>query len=135
MFDDYPDLERDVYNFAPENKRDWNVYKMTFYFVIALAIITYIGCNLLFAKSNKEKARQPETGFTDFKQVPAHFRRYLDSVYEGKFLIANPGERWASACTRVAGEPDKQLISAVVSGDTLRMSYWQSQGPISPEES
>ena len=65
--------------------------------------------------------------------MPALFRAYLDSLSGGNFAIANPGERWASSCTRFNDEPDKQFISAAILGDTLRMWYWQGQGIVSPE--
>lgn len=67
----------------------------------------------------------PETVFTAFNQIPAPVRGYLDSIEQGKFLIAAPGEQWSAGCTRLAGEPDKQFIQASLQADTFRMRYWQ----------
>jgi hypothetical protein len=64
---------------------------------------------------------------TSFSDAPVFIQRFVDSVCGNKFLIAKQGERWASGCVRVKGEPHRQLLSASVNDTTFNMKY-QSGG-------
>ena len=100
---------------------------------VLFLLILLFGCHRIKNGVDRKAARLPDLQLQRlpgmqlhrYEQVPRHFKTYLDSLMGGKFSIANPGEYWASACTRLKDEPDKQLIAAAVSGDTLRMHYWQ----------
>jgi hypothetical protein len=91
---------------------------------ISFSILSFLGCNNTNQLVEPVAIHVPPTSYTDYNQVPDYIKTYLDSLYEGKFLIANPGEPWNAGCIRQQGEPDKQLIVASLSADTFKIKYW-----------
>jgi hypothetical protein len=87
-------------------------------------ILSFIGCINPNQQNKSVKELSPSTSYTDYNKIPAYIKNYLDSLDNGKFLIANPGEPWNAGCSRRQGEPSKQLIVANLNTDTFKIKYW-----------
>ena len=79
--------------------------------------------------SSNSKKKQiisiPSLKFSHYQDVPKQVKDYLDSLYNGKFLIADVGEHWQAGCTVFKDEPQRQFISAYISNNIFEMKYWQ----------
>jgi hypothetical protein len=81
---------------------------------ILLVFIILLGCN-----DSKVSTIEIKT----YKETPVFIKNYLDSLYNGKFTIAEAGERWNSGCIEIGNEPSCQFISAIISDNQFQMKF------------
>jgi hypothetical protein len=102
------------------------------------AVIVLISCTLCCKNSKQKEIVHSDQQAVpvkvkpvkNFKEVPSHITRYLDSLSGTRFLIANPGEQWSAGCVRINGLPNRQLIWATIDDNSFTMKY-QSGGFVS----
>jgi hypothetical protein len=83
-----------------------------------------------FVQSNPEKDLRIHPSdtinankITSYLMVPPFIRSELDKFSNGKFVIANPGERWSSGCIRDADVPHRQFIAGYLKDNVFTMVY------------
>jgi len=81
-------------------------------------------CLVILFACQGGKGKQPLKTVRNYKDTPAFIKSFLDTKYEGKFFIAEPGQKWNSGCLSSADVPRYQFSRAYLDSIEYRMEFW-----------